>query len=167
MSFEAHLDDPLLREIYAYWRMKRASRRMPSRRQIDPAEMPRLLPHLVISESVEGGKRFRYRLAGTAVAQAVGFDPTGRCVEDIASGAYRDYINGLHRSVCIERVPIFAASAFVSASHNRRYHARRLALPLSEDDDIVNQILSMVIFRYAADQPPLTVFDRPAAEAAD
>jgi hypothetical protein len=167
MSFEAHLDDPLLREIYAYWRVKRASRRMPSRRQIDPAEMPRLLPHLVISEVVESGRRFRYRLTGTAIARAIGFDPTGRCVDDIASGGYRDYIVGLHRSVCEARVPVFAASPYVGATHGRHFFARRLALPLSEDDEAVNQILSMVIFRFATDRPPLTVLDRPAAEAAD
>jgi hypothetical protein len=167
MSFETHLDDPLLRELYGYWRGKRDARRMPSRRQIDPAEIPRLLPHLVISECVDDGRRFRYRLAGTAVAEAIGFDPTGRYVEDIASGDYRDYINGLHRSVCIERVPIFAASPFMLAGRRRNYFARRLALPLSEDDVTVNQILSMVILRLAGDQAAVTVFDRPPAEAAD
>jgi hypothetical protein len=167
MSFEAHLDDPLLAQLYAYWRLKRGERRMPARRQIDPAEIPRLLPHLVISEGVDDGRRFRYRLAGTAVAQAIGYDPTGRYVEDVAGGDYRDYINGLHRSVCIERVPIFAAGPFVPAGHHRHHVARRLALPLSEDDATVNQILSMVILRFGAAQPAVTVFDRPAVEAAD
>ena len=167
MSFETHLDDPLLREIYAYWRLKRGARRMPSRRQIDPTELPRLLPHLVISEPVEGGERFRYRLAGTAVARAIGLDPTGRCVEDVASGGYRDYINGLHRTVCRERVPVFAASAYVSAARGRHYFARRLLLPLSDDDQAVNQILSLVIFHFAAGRPALTVLDGQAADAAD
>lgn len=167
MSFETHLDDPLLREIYAYWRSKRASRRMPARREIDPAEMPRLLPHLVISESVEGGRRFRCRLCGTAVARAMGFDPTGRSVEDIGDGSYRDYLNGLHRMACDERVAIFAASVAVGPLRGRHYFARRLVLPLSEDDDTVNQILSMVLFCFAPDRPPLTVLDRPAADAAD
>lgn len=166
MSFEAQLDDPLLREIYAYWRRKRAARRMPSRRQIDPAEIPRLLPHLVISEAVDGGRCFRYRLVGTAIARTIGFDPTGRSVDDVASGSYGAYINGLHRRSCEERVPIFAASPFIGAARGRQYFARRLALPLSEDDDAVNQILSMVIFCFA-DRPPLTVLDRPVADAAD
>jgi len=167
MSFEAHLDDPLLREIYAYWRLKRGARRMPARRQIDPADLPRLLPHLVISELVEGGQRFRYRLAGTAVARAIGVDPTGRCIEDIASGSYRDYIVELHRSVCRECVPVFAASAFVGAGRGRYYFARRLALPLSDDGEAVNQILSLVVFNFAAGRPAVTVLDRPAANAAD
>lgn len=167
MSFEAHLDDPLLRELYAYWRQKRARRRMPQRRQIDPAEVPRLLPHLVISESVEDGTRFRYRLAGTAVARGMGLDPTGRCVEDIASGSYCDYIYALHRSVCRERVPLFAASPFVSPTRGKCCFARRLALPLSEDDRTVNQILTMVIFDFAVGRPAITVLDADMPEAAD
>jgi hypothetical protein len=167
MSFEAHLDDPLLRELYAYWRLKRARRRMPQRRQIDPVEVPRLLPHLVISESIEDGKRFRYRLAGTAVASAMGLNPTGRWVEDVASGSYRDYINELHRSVCRERVPLFAASGFVSPTRGKTGFARRLALPLSEDDRMVNQILSMVIVDFAVGRPAITVLDADMPEAAD
>ncbi|MGO8917074.1 MAG: PAS domain-containing protein [Stellaceae bacterium] len=167
MSFETHLDDPLLRELYAYWRLKRAARRMPPRRQIDPTEVPRLLPHLVISESVEDGRRFRYRLAGTAIARAIGIDPTGRCVEEVANGSYRDYINELHRAVWRERVPVFAASAFVSAKRGKTYFARRLLLPLSEDDHAVHQLLSMVIFHFAVGRPAITVLDADVADAAD
>jgi len=167
MSFESHLDDPLLREIYAYWRERRAERRMPARRQIDPTDMPRLLPHLVISEQLDGGARFRYRLAGTAVAGAVGFNPTGRCIDEVVSGGYGDFITGLHRTVCREAVPLFAASAFSPAARGRHFFARRLMLPLSDDDRSVNQILSLVIFHFAAGRPALTVVDRPAADAAD
>lgn len=158
MSFETHLDDPLLREAYAYWRKKRDPRRMPARRQIDPAEMPRLLPNLLISEVVDAERRFRYRLVGTAIARVLGRDVTGCCVEEVMSGAYRDYITELHRAVCRERTPVFARSALESAGGRHRV-ARRLLLPLSEDDSAVNQILSLVVFQFAPSVAPVTVLD--------
>jgi len=73
MSFVECLDDPAQRQMYDYWRGKRAARRMPSRRDIDPVDIPRLLPNILISEIVAGpaGVRYRYRLAGTTVARAL------------------------------------------------------------------------------------------------
>jgi hypothetical protein len=165
MSCETILDDPLLREIYAYWQLKRAERRMPARRQIDPCDVPRLLPHLIISEVVDTGRSFRYRLAGTAIATALGQDVTGRCVDEVTSGVYRDYINGLHRAVCTERRPVFAAGSLACATSAKYRFTRRLLLPLSDDDSVVNQILSLVVFHFALGAPALTVLDLPAAAA--
>jgi hypothetical protein len=163
MSFETHLDDPLLREAYAYWRLKRDGRRMPARRQIDPAEVRPLLPHLLISEVVDPERRFRYRLVGTAIARALGRDPTGRCVEEVTSGSYRDYITGLHCAVCRERAPVFAQSALQCGAGVGHRLARRLLLPLSEDDSTVNQILSLVVFQFAPRLAPMTVLDAALA----
>lgn len=165
IAVEATLDDPLLREIHAYWQGKRGSRRMPSRRQIDPAELLRLLPHLQISEVVDAGGSFRYRLAGTAIARAIGQDITGRAVEDVTSGSYRDYINGLFRSVCRERAPLFAQSPLACLTRTNYRFARRLLLPLSDDDSAVSQILSLVVFTFAQGVPAQTLLDGSAAAA--
>lgn len=167
MSFEAHLDDPLLRELYAYWRLKRGSCRMPARRQIDPADVPRLLPHLVISEGVEDGRRFRYRLAGTAIVHAMGLDPTGRCVEQVDGGGDAGVLNELHREVWRAHVPLFAAGAALGPRRGRTSFARRLMVPLAADDGAVRQILSLAIFHHAVGRPSLTVLDGAIADAAD
>jgi hypothetical protein len=135
MSFETHLDETLLREIYAYWQGKRGLRRMPARRDVDPVEMPLLLPHLLIGEVVDGGAQFRYRLTGTAITRALGYDPTGRTIDDIASGHYRDHINELHRMLCRARAPLFAQSEAAVAGN---FFAKRLLLPLSEDGTEAN-----------------------------
>lgn len=159
MSFESHLDDPLLRELYAYWRQKRAAHRMPRRRQIDPADVPRLLPHLAISEVIDAGRHFRYRLVGTAVARALGRDPTGDCIDAAASADTGDPIGELHRTVCRERVALFATNALTGRAHARHRVVRRLLLPLSEDDASVDQILSLALFQFAVSAPMLVVLD--------
>jgi hypothetical protein len=168
MSFADQLDDPLLHELYAYWRGKCGGRRMPRRRDIDPSEMARLLPHLLISEVVGGGERFRFRLAGTAIARALGRDPTGRLVDEVVEGAYGDFINGLHRTVCREQASLFAEGPHRSGTRGEHYYAKRLLMPLSDDGVAVNQILSMLTFRFTARGRAMTVLDAPAlARAAE
>jgi hypothetical protein len=158
MSCETGLDDPLLSEIYAYWRSKCATRRMPARRDIDPGEMPKLLPYLLLSEVAPGG-RFRYRLSGTAVAHALRQDITGRCVEEVTSGAYCDHLNALQRTVCCEGTPLFAASLLPCGSRTKYRFSRRLLLPLSDDGATVNQILSLVVFQFGVGASALTRLD--------
>lgn len=161
MSFESDLDDPLLREIYVYWRSKCAARRMPARRQIDPTEMPRLLPHLLISEVIDAG-RFRYRLSGTAVAHALRQDITGRCVEEVTSGFYCDYLNELQRTVCRAGTAIFAASPLPCGARTKYRFSRRLLLPLSDDGATVNQILSLIVFAFGVGTPAFSLLDQAA-----
>lgn len=52
----------------------------PSRRLFDPTEIPRLLSRIWIVDWNEARGDFHYRLVGTRVVEAIGFDPTGRFV---------------------------------------------------------------------------------------
>jgi hypothetical protein len=52
-------------DLYTYWLSKRGARVMPARTDIDPADIPQLLPYLTIAE--KAGDQFRYRLKGTGV----------------------------------------------------------------------------------------------------
>jgi|SRR5579864_1410049 len=161
MSFLDSLDDPLQRQMYDYWQRKRVGRRMPRRRDIDPVDIPRLLPNILISEVVpsSGRARYRYRLAGTAIVRAFGRDPTGHFADDLTNGAYRDFIMGLHRTVSEERRALFCESRYLA---QREYHmvAKRLLLPVSEDDDRVNQIISLLVFRFGSKQPATIALDQ-------
>src|ERR1051325_4546970 len=108
--FQDHIDDPLLRQLYDYWQSKRSGRAMPRRADIDPAEIPKLLPHMMITEILEGGQRYRYRLSGTAVSEAFGRELTGRYVDEVMTGAYRDFIEGLYRTIYKDPPCIFSPS---------------------------------------------------------
>ena len=166
MSFLDSLDDPLQRQMYHYWQGKRMGRRMPCRLDLDPVEIPRLLSNILISEVVSGpaGPRYRYRLAGTAIVRAFGRDPTGRFADELTVGAYRDFILGLHRMVCEERRALFCESRYV-AQHDLDMVARRLLLPVSEDDDNVNQIISLLVFRFGSKQPMTIALDQTEGTA--
>jgi len=130
-------DDPVLAAIYAYWDAKRAGRAMPARRDIDPTELdPQVLPHVVLTEALaEGGKwRYRFRLAGTALKSALGLDITGRYVDVLnPNKRYATYIEGLYLKAMEARRPVFSSSMAIAADAASRRFTRRLICPLSSD----------------------------------
>ena len=148
-SFLENLDEPMLRELYEYWCSKRAGRLIPQRRDIDPAEIPKLLPHLMITEMVEGGTRYRYRLAGTAVTEAFGRELTGLYIDEVMTGAYREFLERLYRTVYLNRRCVLCESKHIS-SRDLALKTKRLLMPLSEDGIAVNQVLAIQTFHYSS-----------------
>src|SRR5271165_4002420 len=65
-------------DLYAYWQAKRGARLMPARSDIDPADIPALLPYVMLIE--KAGNQFLYRLVGSGVVREVGHDATGTYV---------------------------------------------------------------------------------------
>lgn len=74
----------LLRSLFDYWQSKLRGRRLPDRADIDPIEIPKLLPNLVLVDVLPGRPDcFRYRLIGTGIVRVFGRDMTGRTTDDI------------------------------------------------------------------------------------
>lgn len=103
------LGEAVLDPLLEYWTSKRAGRIMPERPEIDPVELgPALLPHLIITEFLEHGRRVRVRLCGTAAAARLGCDPTGRGVNQAFNPDFRHLLLGLHREVYRHATPVFS-----------------------------------------------------------
>ena len=66
------IQDDRLRDLYRYWAEKKHNRPLPARVDLDPMEIPQLLQNIVLVDVVGEPPRFRYRLVGTAVIQALG-----------------------------------------------------------------------------------------------
>jgi hypothetical protein len=157
-SFSASIAEPMLRAGYEYWRGKRAGRSMPRRSDIDPAEIPALLPHLMITEVLDEGRRFRYRLAGSAVTEAFGDSLTGKYVDEILKGEYGDFILQIYRTICTDPRCLFCESRY-TGSTRAGITTKRLFMPLSNDDRVVNQILIVQTFDYAGPERNVVIVD--------
>lgn len=140
--------DPVLRTVLDYWERRRGARAMPQRRDIDPAELRPVLPHLQITEAIEGGARFRYRLVGTAVVEAFGAEFTGKYVDELVSGERDSFVHACYRAVCTARRPVFARSKYITTK-DVDLTANRVLTPLSEDGVEVGQILGGLTFEFA------------------
>lgn len=154
------IDTVELRELYAHWQTLRGDRFAPPRRDLDPTRIPRLLPHLILTEILADG-RLRYRLTGTEVEHFFGGRMTGRHVDELTSGEYRRFIEGLYRTVVEKRVPAYSRNAY--AEHGMRTF--RLMLPLSNDGAGVGMVLAGQMFeRRSASRNRLAAGHGPASE---
>ncbi|MBM3571189.1 MAG: PAS domain-containing protein [Alphaproteobacteria bacterium] len=76
--------------LFGYWHSKRRGRRMPDRADIDPLDIPKILPNIVLVESMpERLDCFRYRLIGAEIVRAFGRDLTGQTTDEILTPALR------------------------------------------------------------------------------
>jgi hypothetical protein len=71
-----------VRAVYDYWRRKAAGRPMPTRADIEPADLKPLLPAMMLVDVVHDTRRFVYRLVGTHEVAGRGRDPTGLSVAE-------------------------------------------------------------------------------------
>ncbi|HVC51616.1 MAG TPA: PAS domain-containing protein [Stellaceae bacterium] len=141
--------DPRMDQAYDYWLKKAAWRQMPRRADIDPVDIPRLLPDVMLVDVAEGG-RYRYRLIGTSNAQAHGMNATGRYLDEVLPGReYKAHVLGLYDESVRNRRALYSECLFMSAARNApERHTKVLFLPLSEDGDVVDIVFVVQIFLY-------------------
>ncbi len=94
-------------EFERYWSGKAAGGQPPRRAAIDPVEIPRLLPYLIIADIERTPFRVRYRLVGTRVAEANGSDFTNRYL-DACGFTVEVLLTECYRRVVATRAPVFA-----------------------------------------------------------
>jgi hypothetical protein len=121
---------------------------MPARTDLDPTEIPQLLPYLMLTDVLEDG-RFRYRLVGTEVERSFGANMTGRCLDELMFGDYLAYLTTLYRRVVEEGQPIVASSRYGGADGQSPLFTERMMLPLSGDGQRVDMVIAAQVFRRA------------------
>ena len=157
------IDHADLRRLHRYWLGKCAGRAQPARADIDPTEIPELLPFVMLVDVLEQGRQFRFRLVGTAVAR--GRDPTGRFLHEAApKGLYGHHINALYAQAFRLALPYYTAFSYDFPSRGGPQSIRRLFLPLAEKAGEVNMMLigqiaeSPAEIQYSPWQQPPTRF---------
>ena len=65
-----------LEQLQEYRHSKRKGQEMPSRALIEPTEIPTLLPYLALIDVQLNPRRFPWRLVGTHITGAMGYDYT-------------------------------------------------------------------------------------------
>jgi hypothetical protein len=131
---------PPVADIFHYWDRKRAERAIPDRRDIDPADIVRHLPGLVLVDVKRHPLDFVYRLVGTREAAARGCDPTGKRVAENWFGADAQDVVSNYERVVETRSFLYHDDEFVRPG-GRFVHDESLFLPLATCGDAVGQIM--------------------------
>jgi len=139
------IDHPALRALFDYWSGRCNGACLPARRDIDPLDIPALLPHLMLID-VEPSAVLRFRLVGTALVRHLGRDTTGLTVAEGYLGADWEQIHEDYRYVIAKRRPCLRHNQGVDR-HRRTFDYQRLLLPLATDGASVDMILAGALWR--------------------
>lgn len=137
----SELTSPRIHRLHEYWQHQCKDGKLPRRSHIAPEQIRDLLPNIMIVEVEHNPMRFRYRLVGTRVVEYNGVEFTGRYLGEIGWPEEHDLIDG-YAFVVSSRRPFFGLLdwGLVTGALGRCEFAR---LPLSEDGELVTQILAM------------------------
>jgi len=141
--------DPRLCQVHDYWRGKVAGRTMPRRADIDPTEIPKLLPDVMLVDVLPHG-RYRYRLIGTENAQAHGMNATGRYLDEVLPGPeYKAHVIALYDESVGARRALYSECLFMAPERRApERHTKVLFMPRAEDGETVNMVFVMQVFFY-------------------
>ena len=136
------LEAPILVALFDYWDRLRGHRFAPGRKEIRPADIPTLLPHLLIFELLDADHRCKVRLAGSLISRY--FDPglTGTILDDRNDNLAERRNLAAMRRVARERVPLGCAWDVENLPDLTFRSSEVIWLPLSSDGVTVDQIIS-------------------------
>lgn len=150
----AALDVPLLRQVHDYWLSKRVGEALPRRSQIEPTEIPRLLPNLFLVEVLQRAvpMRYRIRLIGTAFRRFFRIDLTGLEVAEDSFGEDGARFCAEWREVLERRAPRWArirqqaTEAPVGHAGITAIRFTGLVLPVSRDGTAADMLLGATVY---------------------
>ena len=136
-SFEFR--DADLRRLLALWNEKRGARFAAARADMDPTALRFILGNVLLVDVLSPPVRFRYRLVGSNLVTRIGFDPTGKLVEEHPEPEFRQAALKIYHQMIETRAPYQGRFDQPFDGRTRRFEV--LLLPLSSDGEAIDMIL--------------------------
>jgi hypothetical protein len=137
-------ENEALERFFAYWQGKIVADRLPGRADIEPTEIPQLLPSIFLVDVITGtSPRFCFRLVGTRIV-AMEFEMTGRYLDELVPQVYdiamgRHYLDAIAGKIYLRRTNLH---------WRQREHIDYdvLLLPLSDEGLTVNRLFGLALY---------------------
>lgn len=133
--------------VHAHWDELCDGRRFPTRRDLDPLNVPQFLSGMILVDVVSHDPLdLVYRLVGTREVDYRGFDPTGQRVKDAFYGTNSDDTMATYGAMIERGEPLYRGDP-IKLDDYEHVREERLFLPFSEDGETVNMILVYITER--------------------
>jgi hypothetical protein len=126
-----------------YWERIRGAHAMPRRSDLDPVDIPKLLPFVMLVDVLDGPRDFRFRLIGTGIEAIISDDYAGRRFSAIPHMTSRNKVWADYETVVNRRQSLTGAVDYVGADRYVR-GIRHCLMPLSTDRKTVDMIFVAV-----------------------
>ena len=137
----------LIQDLKDYWRAKCAGDRLPSRQDIDPVDIPNLLPTLYLIDIARETTppRFRFRLLGDEITEKFQRNSTGKWLDEIYDAEFYDRISTDYLDIIRTKQPSYAVLNMpVIGREFIQYE--RLVCPLASDGQTVDSLVGVIAF---------------------
>ena len=143
--FRAQLVIPEQLVLYNYWLSRHRNGDLPSRADISPTHLGRLLPGISLIDVAPELPKSRVRLAGTKLREIYDREITGLKIEDLDWGTKRNYWLAAFRRTVEESQP--TQGVVIGPSNNKDHLVQYwLRLPLQGAAGTITMILSFDYF---------------------
>lgn len=142
----------MLAQGLAYWQRLRGDRTMPARRDIDPVDIPGLLPYVLLVDVDDEPVAFRYRLVGSIIVSRSVRDYTGMNMTDLPAQRPPSRLWDLYLRSVTERQPVAMLIPRLGHEEDPAYSVSILAAPLSSDGTVVDMLFGIVDFSRLRDE---------------
>ncbi len=124
---------------FAYWQRLRGTRRMPSRTDIDPLDIPQLLPYVMLIDVLHEPLDFRFRLLGSGHDAIVACNYKGLRFSELTHLARGNPVWDEYERVAREGAPLRSFVPYVGSDNYVR-RIEHCLMPLSSDGATVDMI---------------------------
>lgn len=141
------LDDlryPQVREGLAYWQSLRGTRAFPSREQISPRAIARILTNTILIRVIGDGDDFEYVIVGDEVLRAYRVPLIHRRLSELTADLPNStaYWGKVYRDICANKKPWAVRYGAGLDGEAKFSDAEAVLLPLGPTDDIVDHIMT-------------------------
>lgn len=143
LPFSRRLAQAGMAALCDYWIRLGGAAGVPSYRDFDPLAVPRLLPDLQITRREADG-RHRIGLTGGQVAELMGRDNTGRCLDEVMSADLYASRAALYDGALATGMPVAYRAYLIAPGREHRFH-KRLLLPFIDKGPEPDLVMAMAL----------------------
>ncbi len=136
------IDDPILADLYHHWSGLCKAGTIPLRSDLDPIDIPHLLPYIILAECYDAGRRIKFRLTGSDIAFAPGADLTGLFLHERGPMTpYLKHLCELYRMGANSKEGVYSTFSYGYTAENGPKQVGRIFLPMIGCEDIPSMLL--------------------------
>jgi hypothetical protein len=146
------LSEPEFLQAVVYWHTRRGNKMMPARADLNPVDLVKILPKVMLVDVLPHAPHFHFRVVGTNIADWIKFDATGQTLDAVEPENYRRMLFATYMECAGARAPTAHRILWDAKDVPHRY--KRLIMPLASDSRNVDMLLITSVaesFEEAAD----------------
>ena len=136
---------PILQRLHDDWENRRRGRAFPARSDFDVLDLKYIIGQLALVDVGYDPMRFRFRLHGTGISQRVGYEMTGKDVDELPPPVVRSLVRRHFIAVVEQRVPLVEVRER-PIMDDRVLASETLVLPLSRDGVTIDTLILGLVF---------------------